>query len=922
MKKRSSKSSHGHGQSRQGGNPYDETWKPSGDESAHRQQAPKPVASAGTPSVEAILVRLRQRPGSLDDLIGHFELKKLPEHTALEKRLLELGRSGQVRLDRRGRLEATPNDALPATPIPVAVPASARAPVVVPATVAAIIPPKAKLPGVTSKKPVVPPPAEVVGSGASKGFIAAAKGMGQSLSRLISGPPVLAAEPTTTVAPMKVRLLAPAAVKSASTKSAAPLIAKPPRVGDEVVGRISAHRDGFGFVVVDGPGEDIFLPAREMRGLMTGDRAKVRITEVEHSGRLAGEFVAMVSTAPRFVVGRLRQEGGRWLVTPDNQKAQPFELVIASAELGGATLGQVVRAEITTPAGSRAGLVGRISEIIGEHLAPGLEIEIALRRHDLPYEWPEEVEREAKKFSPTVSEADCAGRIDLRKLPLVTIDGVDARDFDDAVYAEKVRGGFRLIVAIADVSAYVVPATALDDEATKRGTSVYFPRRVIPMLPEALSNGLCSLNPKVDRLCLVCDMKLDTEGSVTGAKFYEAVMRSQARLIYEDVAAMLAEPKGEQAKTHAKLLPHLQMLDQVFVALFAARTQRGAIDFEGQETKFEFTDDRKIARIVPVQRTRAHRLIEECMIAANVEAAKFVGSKETPALYRVHERPDPQRVIVLKEFLAGRALTLGGGEEPKGKDFAAVTEAARGRPDTGLIHMMILRTMSQARYSPEQAGHFGLALEHYAHFTSPIRRYPDLLLHRAIKHVAKRGKPKDFIYSAEQMEALGLHCSMTERRADEATRDVSSWLKCEFMSHRVGEVFEGVVSAVTSFGLFVDLTGLYIDGLVHISMLGEEPYQFDAKAQRLVGRRSGHAYSLGQPLRVQVVRVNLEERKIDLLPQGVSGGGARHSGSEPVQRERQDFRREGSGRAAKPGKARSQPGKPQGKPSRKPKPSR
>lgn len=848
MKKRSPPSTH----QRRGGTPYDEPWKAPEAVPAKAPAARSPPAS-GVPGNEAVLARLRQQPGSLDDLIGYFKLKKLPEQNALEKRLLELGRSGQVRLDRRGRLEAAPS-------APAPIPPSPPRPTPVPEVVAPVATPA--------------PEPRAKGGGA---MLAAAKSATAALSRLISGPP--AAEP----APPPDKPLPPPAKP-----------APPPRPGDELSGKVSAHRDGFGFVVVDGPGEDVFLPQREMRGLMTGDRVKVRVVGVDANGRLSGEFLAMLSTAPRFVVGRLRREQGRWLVTPDNQKAQPFELGIASADLGGASEGQVVRAEIVGQAGSRQPLAGRITEIVGEHLAPGLEIEIALRRHDLPHEFPAEVEREAAAFGPEVRAADAEGRVDLRKLPLVTIDGVDARDFDDAVYAEKQRGGFRLLVAIADVSAYVQPGSPLDEEATRRGTSVYFPRRVIPMLPEALSNGLCSLNPQVDRLCLVCDMKLGKDGEVTAAKFYEAVMRSQARLIYEDVSAMLAEPNAPLARAHAGLMPQLQALDAVFEALFAARSRRGAIDFEGQETKFEFTADRKIERIVPVQRTRAHRLIEECMIAANIEAAKFVSARETPALHRVHERPDPQRVQVLKDFLGGRALTLGGGENPQARDFAAVTEAARGRPDTGLIHMMILRTMSQARYAPEPLGHFGLALEHYAHFTSPIRRYPDLLLHRAIKHILKRRKPKNFPYGFEQMEALGLHCSMTERRADEATRDVASWLKCEFMSHRIGETFEGVISAVTAFGAFVDLTGLYIDGLVHVSTLGEDHYQFDPKAQQLVGRRSGHRYALGQPIRVQVVRVNLEERKIDLVPAPDRGGkispGRGGEGSERVQPRHQQSR--------------------------------
>ena len=872
MKKRSSSST----PQRPGSTPYDEPWK-APDSASARPPPARSQASPGAPSAEAVLARLRQQAGSLDDLIGYFKLKKLPEHTALERRLLELGRSGQVRLDRRGRLEATPGG----SPTPLPQPEPPRAAPVPPA----FVPPPAAV--IAAPKAAPSKPAKPVAAKPPSGMMAAARSAASSLSRLISGPPAGEPKPV-----LDKPLPAPKRAAAATPAKAS----KPPAVGDELSGRVSAHRDGFGFVVVDGPGEDVFLPQREMRGLMTGDRVKVRLVGVEANGRLSGEFLTMLSTAPRFVVGRLRREQGRWLVTPDNQKAQPFELAIASGDLGSATEGQVVRAEIISQPGSRSQMAGRISEVVGEHLAPGLEIEIALRRHDLPHEFPAEVEREAEAFGPEVRAADTEGRVDLRKLPLVTIDGIDARDYDDAVYAETQRGGYRLLVAIADVSAYVEPGTPLDEEATKRGTSVYFPRRVIPMLPEALSNGLCSLNPKVDRLCLVCDMKLDKDGTVSAAKFYEAVMCSQARLIYEDVSVMLAEPKGELARAHAKLLPQLQALDAVFEVLFAARQKRGAIDFEGQETKFEFTDDRKIERIVPVQRTRAHRLIEECMIAANIEAAKFVSSRETPALHRVHERPDPQRVVMLKDFLAGRALTLGGGDDPQAKDFAAVTEAARGRPDTGLIHMMILRTMAQARYAPEPLGHFGLALEHYAHFTSPIRRYPDLLLHRAVKHVVKRRKPKNFTYSYEQIEALGLHCSMTERRADEATRDVSSWLKCEFMSHRVGEVFEGVISAVTSFGAFVDLSGLYIEGLVHISALGDEPYQFDPKAQHLVGRRSGHRYALGQPIRVQVVRVNLEERKIDLLPAGKAGAGAAR-GSEPIQPRRQDSR------ASKPGNA-------------------
>ena len=847
-------------------NPYDrnrrhdhdeqDTWKqdfvpglvqPAG---AARAQPPPPRGS-NVPGGDAILARLKSQPSSLDDLIGFFLLKKLPDQTALEKRVLELVRAGQAVLDRRGRLVPAAAGAVGLPPVPT---------------------PLSSLPSPTRPGPSA---AQAVKAPATP-------------SAKVSSAPAKAK-------PAAVPVQTPATTRTVGVTPKAPS-PKPSsvRVGLELTGKVSAHRDGFGFVMPEPKlegGEDVFLPAREMRGLMSGDRVRVRIAEVDHSGRLAGEFIAMVSTAPRFAVGRLRQDQGRWWLTPDNQKAQPFELQIPASDLKGAKAGQVVRAEILTVPGGRGTMIGRITEVIGEHLAPGLEIEIALRRHDLPYEWPAEVEAEAKAIPDTVTEAQASskGRVDIRKLPLVTIDGADARDFDDAVYAvkEKLRGGYKLIVAIADVSSYVKVGSPLDEEAQRRGTSVYFPRRVIPMLPEKLSNGLCSLNPHVDRLCMVCEMRISKDGEVTAAKFYEGVMNSHARLIYDDVAEMLANPKGEQATANKKLLPHLKALEEVFEALFRARTQRGAIDFEGQETKFAFTEDSKIESIYPVQRNKAHRMIEECMIAANVQAAQFVASKETPTLHRVHERPDPMRVTMLKEFLAGRALTLGGGESPAAGDFARLNEQAKGRPDTGLIHMMVLRTMSQARYAPEALGHFGLALEHYAHFTSPIRRYPDLLLHRAIKHVLKKGKPKDFDYSLEQMDALGLHCSGTERRADEATRDVSSWLKCEFMSHRLGETFDGVVSSVTSFGLFVDLTGLYIDGLVHVSALGDDNFVYDKATQRLVGKRNGRTFALGEPIRVQVARVNLEERKIDLVP--AESGGARRS-SESIQRPRQDSR--------------------------------
>jgi ribonuclease R len=636
-----------------------------------------------------------------------------------------------------------------------------------------------------------------------------------------------------------------------------------------VPGQVQAHRDGFGFLIPDAGGPDIFLAPRQMRSLMNGDRVLVRVVGKDYKGRPEGTVAEVIERVSRSVVGRLHVEGGVSYVIPDNPRVQQ-DLLVPPDGLKGARHGQMVVAEIVTPPGHRTLPVGAVTEILGEHLAPGMEIEAAIRAHSLPNEWPDAVEREARAIPDTVQPAQIAGREDLRDLPLVTIDGADARDFDDAVYCKPIkksllgRGGWTLWVAIADVSAYVQPDSPLDKEASKRGNSVYFPQRVIPMLPEKLSNGLCSLNPNVDRLCMVCEMRVMPDGEIAKSRFYEAVMNSKARLIYEDVAAILDEPNGEAAQRRPDVVPHLQALNDVFEALFAARTRRGAIDFESTETKIVFSGERKIDRIVPVKRNRAHRLIEECMIAANVESAKLAERAQVPTLYRVHQDPDTMKLQTLREFLALRGLSLGGGPKPKAGDFAKALASARDRPDLTLVQTILLRTMMQARYSPDNTGHFGLALTHYAHFTSPIRRYPDLLLHRALKHALLKRKPASFSYTREQMDAFGTHCSMTERRADEATRDVVTWLKCEYMRHRVGEDFDGIVSSVAPFGLFVELAGLYVDGLVHVATLKNDYYEFDDRRHRLVGSRSGTAYGLGDRVRVKLVRVNLDERKIDL----------------------------------------------------------
>lgn len=647
--------------------------------------------------------------------------------------------------------------------------------------------------------------------------------------------------------------------------------------GAVVEGIVSVRGNGYGFVVLP-PAQraagDVFLPSREMDGVLDGDRLRVRVTAVDDRGRLEGRRLEIVEPGRKQLVGRLHVDGDVALLVPSDPHQS--ELVIAQGGHGKARQGQVVVAEILRSADRRATPTARVVEVLGDHLEAGMEIEAAIREHGLPYVFSKAALGEAKSCGETVPKGMSKARRDLRTLPLVTIDGADARDFDDAVCARSVRGGgWRLWVAIADVSAYVTPGSALDDEARERGTSVYFPERVVPMLPEALSNGLCSLNPQVDRLCMVCEMRIDAAGETQGARFYAAVIRSHARLIYDQVAALLEDPQASQlAQRQPDLVEPLQALDGVYAALLAARSRRGAIDFESTETRIVFDANRKIEAIRPVQRTRAHRLIEECMIAANVEAAKFVGQHEVPAPFRVHAAPDVQKVAQLREFLKLRGVSLGGGAVPEPGDYARAVAVLQDRPDAGLVQTMMLRSLMQARYAAADDGHFGLALDHYTHFTSPIRRYPDLLLHRAIKHILARRKISTASCSAEEMGVLCDHCSSVERRADEATRGVITWLKCEYMSHRVGERFDGIVTGVTSFGVFVELEGLYVDGMVHISRLGQDYFDHDASRQRIVGRRNGAVFALGTRLRVQVVRVGLDDRKIDLEP--VTNGRPRH----------------------------------------------
>ena len=635
-----------------------------------------------------------------------------------------------------------------------------------------------------------------------------------------------------------------------------------PAKADLIRGTVQGHPDGYGFVVTDDEGADIFLGPNEMREVLHGDRVMVRVAGLDRRGRPEGKLVEVLERANTRIVGRVLVENGVTLVVPENRRISQEILLAPGVKAKKVVAGQVVVVELVEQPTRYAQPIGKIVEMLGNYADPGMEIEIALRKHELPFEFSSASREQARRLPDTVRKSDWKGREDLTALPLVTIDGETARDFDDAVFCERQGRGFRLVVAIADVSHYVKVGSALDGEAYDRGNSVYFPRRVIPMLPEKLSNGLCSLNPQVERLCMVCDMAISTTGVIKQFRFYPAVMFSKARLTYNQVAAALYDNDAAAIESVGELLPHLQNLDKLFRVLLKARAKRGAIDFETQETRMIFDENGKIAQIVPETRNDAHRLIEECMLAANVCASEFLQTHEHAALYRVHEGPTPEKLAKLREFFAEFGLQLGGGDEPRAGDYARLLEKIQGRPDLQLLQTVMLRSLRQAMYSPDNVGHFGLAYEAYTHFTSPIRRYPDLLVHRAIKAVLAADKYQP-AQEAGDWEQIGLHCSMTERRADEADRDVENWLKCYYMQDRIGEEFDGSVSAVVPFGLFVALDDVFVEGLVHISDLGSDYFHYDDAHHSLVGERTGERYRLSDRVRVQLVRVNMEASKID-----------------------------------------------------------
>ncbi|HEY7742641.1 MAG TPA: ribonuclease R [Burkholderiales bacterium] len=628
---------------------------------------------------------------------------------------------------------------------------------------------------------------------------------------------------------------------------------------DLVRGRVQGHPDGFGFLVRDDGGPDLFLGPKEMREVLHGDRVVARISGADRRGRPEGKIVEILERGQTRLVGRLHREHGICTVTAEDQRVS-HEFLVPPDAVGGAQPGQVVTVEIVAQPSKHAQPVARVVEVLGNYADPGMEIEIALRKHALPHKFSRAAEELCARLPDEVTPEDRAGRTDLTRLPLVTIDGESAKDFDDAVYCEAggSTGGWRLIVAIADVSHYVKHGDPLDRDARERGNSVYFPRRVIPMLPEKLSNGLCSLNPDVLRLAVACEMDVSADGAIRSYRFYPAVFRSHARLTYTEVWAMLQDERGEAARRRHALLPHVRSLHRLYRQLAKARERRGAIDFETIETEMLFDAHGKIERIVPVRRNDAHRVIEECMLAANVCASDFLHGARHPMLYRIHEGPTPEKLAMLREFLKGFGLQLSGGDDPHARDYAKLLAKVKDRPDAQLLQTVMLRSLQQAVYSPDNVGHFGLAYESYTHFTSPIRRYPDLLVHRAIKSVLGRRR-----YEPGNWRELGAHCSMTERRADEATRDVVAWLKCYYMKDRVGETFPGSISGVTAFGAFVALDEVYVEGLVHVSDLGNDYFHFEPARHQLMGERTRKRYRLGDRLRVKVVRVDLDSTRID-----------------------------------------------------------
>ena len=631
---------------------------------------------------------------------------------------------------------------------------------------------------------------------------------------------------------------------------------------DLIKGRVIGHPDGYGFVVPDEGGKDLFLSAREMRTVLNEDRVLVRQVNVDKQGKREGALVEILERANHQLVGRFYEDSGICYVVPDNKRLN-HDILISPGDKNNAKDGQYVVAKIIHQPEKHRQAIGEVLSIIGDGIDASMAVDIAIRSYELPFEWPDEINQEVEGLTDQIDLENISDRVDSRAISFVTIDGEDARDFDDAVFCEKQGSGWRLLVAIADVSHYVKQQSGLNDEARLRGTSVYFPERVIPMLPEILSNGLCSLKPDVDRYSLVCELNLDAKGRVKQSSFFKAVIRSVARLTYSEMAAIIVDKDNDARQRRDQLVTHLDDLYQLYQLLHAERKKQGLIDFSSLESRFEFNDEGHIESIHTVQRNEAHRLIEEMMLVANVAAGEFLEKNEIPTMYRIHATPKPEKLENVRSLLSQLGLSLGGGEEPTAKDYAKLVEVIRRRDDAQMLETVLLRSMPLASYNMENEGHFGLGFPIYAHFTSPIRRYPDLMVHRAIAHIIEGHPATTFKYSQQAMLELAEHCSMTERRAEEASRDAVQRLKCAYMKDKVGETFSGMVSSVTSFGMFVVLDDIFIEGLIHISNLPVDYYHFDPITHSLRGERGGKVFRLGQKFDVLVTRVDLDERKID-----------------------------------------------------------
>ena len=658
---------------------------------------------------------------------------------------------------------------------------------------------------------------------------------------------------------------------------------------DLVKGIIQGNKEGYGFVIPDEGNEDLFLSPNQMRKVFDGDKVLARISGTDKRGRLEGKIVEVLERKRHQFVGRYYRESGVGVVIPQNKRIAQ-EILIPPKKHKNAKDGDFVVVDIIKFAHGHVKNTGAVVEVLGDVAKPGMEIDVAIRAHEIPNVWPKGIASELKNIAKQGSPSKDAGqRIDLRKLPFVTIDGEDAKDFDDAVYCQRQRGkGWTLYVAIADVSHYIKVDSVLDHEAQQRGNSVYFPGHVIPMLPEEISNGLCSLRPREDRLVMVCKMDINREGVITGYKFCEGIIHSHARLTYTEVAAMLEPVKTDADKRlqqriqdkHADILPDIKNLYALYKVLNKSRKARGALDFESSETRIIFSEKKKIKEIIAVERNDAHRIIEECMLCANVCSAEFLLHSKLPSLYRVHPGPNEEKVTKLYDFLRGIGIGLARKQNPTPTDYQLILERLKNRPDRQLLQLMVIRSLMQAVYQPKNEGHFGLGFEAYTHFTSPIRRYPDLLVHRALRYLIRNDKHKQYCltvkgkakvsrqeiypYKLADLDKLGQELSLTERRADAATYDVIDWLKCEYIKEHIGEEFAGTVATVTNFGLFVQLDDIFIEGLVHVTALQNDYYHFDSTAHTLTGERTGHQYQMGDKVRVVVARVDLDDKKIDL----------------------------------------------------------